>query len=71
LKTLQKEQKFPGLSVNIVSKGDSIFTFDYGYSNVEVGVEHAEGYLGVSSFASMVPNEQFGLIMLCNTFLFK
>ncbi|UCZ54918.1 beta-lactamase family protein [Bacillus shivajii] len=30
------DQKFPGLSLHIVSDGDSIFTFDYGYSNIEL-----------------------------------
>lgn len=30
-------------------------------------VEHAGGYPGVSSFASMIPAENFGIVMLCNT----
>lgn len=30
-------------------------------------VEHAGGYPGVSSFASMIPNNRFGLAILCNT----
>lgn len=29
-------------------------------------IEHAGGYPGVSSFASMIPDKNFGLIMLCN-----
>ncbi|WP_404450231.1 beta-lactamase family protein [Sutcliffiella horikoshii] len=30
------ENKIPGLSLHIVSDGESIFTFDYGYSNIEL-----------------------------------
>ena len=30
-------------------------------------IEHAGGYPGVSSFASMIPEKNFGLVMFCNT----
>lgn len=49
----------PGLSYGLGWKVKLI-------DNIKV-VEHAGGYPGVSSFASMIPEQQFGLMMLCNT----
>lgn len=52
-------QREPGLSYGLGWKVKTV-------RDIKV-VEHAGGYPGVSSFASMVPDKQFGVIVLSNT----